>query len=542
MTDNCGTGASIIMTHNDVWENGGDCNSFKVTRTWTAVDPCGNESIASQTLTLMDNIAPVFETTLLDKTVGCGDAIIFDQVEVTENCSNAQVSFTDSAVDLCGGSYAITRTWLAEDACGNVSSASQTVTVMDDEGPVFDMVPADKTISCGEALVFGQAEASDDCSFAELSFEDEMTLSCEGSYTVTRTWTATDGCGNISQAQQKITVEDTQAPVFETVVVDQYISCGEQPVFATVAAADACSNVSVTFVDVEEVLACETLVTRTWTAVDACGNSAQLSQSVHIMDNDSPVFNALPTSLEMTQAEFMAWTLPTAIATDCGEVTIEVNSSSESNCDFITYTYNYVATDGCGNSSSHHLEVLITDAVFAMTVEAPAELDCGENYDLLLNTVNGTAPFAYSWQIVSGTNWQVDAMPGQPMATVLAGEGEAVLNVSIMDAVGCVVSQSIILDCEEGVNAVTIAEISSFELKPNPVNDVLRVAFYSKIAGEAKVKVLNTLGSQMALTTNDVTLGSNQFEVETASLPAGTYLLQLQLGDKMMVEKFVKIN
>ncbi|MEZ4931630.1 MAG: hypothetical protein R2788_05810 [Saprospiraceae bacterium] len=57
--DNCGTGASIIMTHNDVWENGGDCNSFKVTRIWTAVDPCGNESIASQTLTLMDNIAPV---------------------------------------------------------------------------------------------------------------------------------------------------------------------------------------------------------------------------------------------------------------------------------------------------------------------------------------------------------------------------------------------------------------------------------------------------------------------------------------------------
>jgi hypothetical protein len=540
--DNCGTGASIIMTHNDVWENGGDCNSFKVTRTWTAVDPCGNESIASQTLTLMDNIAPVFETTLLDKTVGCGDAIIFDQVEVTENCSNAQVSFTDSAVDLCGGSYAITRTWLAEDACGNVSSASQTVTVMDDEGPVFDMVPADKTISCGEALVFGQAEASDVCSFAELSFEDEMTLSCEGSYTVTRTWTATDGCGNISQAQQKITVEDTQAPVFETVVVDQYISCGEQPNFATVTAADACSNVSVTFVDVEEVLACETLVTRTWTALDACGNSAQLSQSVHIMDNDSPVFNALPTFLEMTQAEFMAWTPPTAIATDCGEVTIEVNSSSESNCDFITYTYNYVATDGCGNSSSHHLEVLITDAVFAMTVEAPAELDCGENYDLLLNTVNGTAPFAYSWQIVSGTDWQVDAMPGQPMATVFAGEGEAVLNVSIMDAVGCVVSQEVTLDCEAGVNAVTFAEISSFELKPNPVSDVLRVAFYSKIAGEAKVKILNTLGSQMALTTKEVMLGSNQFDVEAASLPAGTYLLQLQLGDKVAVEKFVKIN
>ena len=542
VTDNCGTGTAVSITYNDVWENGGDCNSFTVTRTWTAVDPCGNESSASQTLTLMDNIAPVFETVLFDKIIGCDDPIIFDQVDVTEECSNAQVSFTDASTNLCDGSYEVIRTWIATDACGNSSSASQTVTVMDTDGPVFDFVPADKTVSCGEAIDFGQAEVSDACSFANLTFTDETAVLCGSTQVVTRMWTATDGCGNISTAQQKITVEDTQAPVFETVVIDLYLNCGETPTFADVEATDACGSVTISHLDTEEVLTCETLIIRTWTATDACGNSAQLSQLAHLMDNDAPVLSTLPSSLEMTQAEFSTWIPPSATATDCSLVTIEVNTSSESNCDFITHIYNYVATDGCGNSTSHILEVLITDAAFAMTVDVPSEMDCGESYDLVINPSNGTAPFAYSWMIVSGDGWEIDAMPGQPIATVLAGEGEAVVSISIMDAFGCVVTQEIILDCEGGVNAVTFAEINSFELKPNPVSDVFTVAFRSAKAGNANLKIVNALGSQVSFSTKAVSLGNNQYEFDASQFPTGTYLLMLQMDGNTAVEKFVKIR
>ena len=542
VTDNCGSGTAVTITYQDVWENGGDCNSFTVTRTWTAVDPCGNEASAAQTLTLMDNVAPVFETVLLDKTIGCDDPIIFDQVEVTEECSNAQISFTDASTNLCDGSYAVTRTWKAIDACGNTSSASQTVTVMDDDAPVFDFVPADKTISCGEAVVFGQAEVSDACSFATLTFSDETTNVCQGTQVITRTWLATDGCGNVSTAQQKITVEDATAPIFETVVIDLYLNCDETPVFADVQATDACSGVSISYIDQEQVLACETIVTRTWTATDGCGNSAQLSQSAHLMDNDAPVLSALPVNLEMTQAEFAAWTPPGATATDCSPVSVDVNTSSESNCDFITHVFNYVATDACGNSSSHNLEVLITDAAFAMTVEAPSEMDCGQSYDLSLNTLNGTAPFAYSWTVVSGNGWEIDAMPGQPIASILAGEGEAVVSISIMDAVGCLVSEEIVLDCEGGVNAVTFSEISSFELKPNPVSDVFAISFNAKIAGEVDMKIINALGNQVTSVKDFVSLGNNLFEFDASEMPAGTYLLLLRIADKTVVEKFVKIR
>ena len=541
VSDNCGSGANITMTHNDVWNNTGDCGSFFITRTWTAVDLCGNENSVSQTLALVDTEAPVFQSIFEDKTVSCGDPIIFTSAEAIDDCSNAELSFTDATVALCNGSYAFVRTWEATDACGNVATATQTITAMDDKAPVFDLIPADKTINCGEAVDFGQPEVSDACSGASLTYVDsEETFTCETVYT--RTWTATDSCGNVSHGEQKITVIDMEAPVFETSVTDQFIGCDEVPVFADVEATDGCSSLDITFSDAEEVLTCETIVTRTWTATDACGNSSQLSQSIHLMDNDAPVLEGVPSNMEMTQAEFASWMPPTVTATDCSMITIEIDSSYESTCDYATYTYNYIAMDGCGNTSADNFEVLITDAAFAMELEIPDTLDCGESYDLLINTDNGTAPFAYSWQIFSGNGWQISAMPGEPMATILAGEGEAVINVSVVDITGCIVFQELTLDCDAGVNATTFAEISAFELKPNPVSDAFSVTFNSSIAGNAEMSIVNVLGNQVATFHNAISLGSNQFDFDTAELPSGTYFLVLQMEDNMAVEQFVKIR
>ena len=619
VADNCSSGTDVALSFEDVWENGGDCNSFTVTRIWTAADPCGNESSASQTLTLMDTEAPVFSATPFDKTIGCSEPIVFDPLSADDVCSNVELTFSDVSTNLCTGSYAVTRTWNAMDACGNESVVSQTITVEDTEAPVFDFVPADKVASCGDAMDFGQVEVSDGCSFANVVFEDETNFVCEGTFEMTRTWTATDGCGNTSQALQKITVSDTDAPVFdflpadqtltcddaidfgqavvsdvcsaatlafedetvivcegtfemtrtwtatdacgnisqkiqkitvqdatapvfETTVSDEFINCGEMPVFPDVTAVDGCSNVDITFADEEEVLACETIVTRTWIASDACGNSSQLSQSIHIQDNDAPVLEPLPTNIEMTQVEFAVWTPPAANATDCSAITIDVNNSSESNCDFTVHIFNYLAVDVCGNSADHTLEVLITDVAFAMSMDAPTQMDCGESYDISLNPTNGTAPFAYTWEIISGDDWEINAMPGEPMASVLAGTGDAVLEATITDAFGCEVSQQITLTCEGAVDAVTFEEISAFELKPNPVSDAFMVSFDADISGDAIFKTVDALGRVMDVRSATIKNGSNQFGFDVADLPAGTYLLFLQMEGKTAVERFVKIQ
>ena len=111
-----------------------------------------------------------------------------------------------------------------------------------------------------------------------------------------------------------------------------------------------------------------------------------------------------------------------------------------------------------------------------------------------------------------------------------------------MDAVGCLVSEEIVLDCEGGVNAVTFSEISSFELKPNPVSDVFAISFNAKIAGEVDMKIINALGNQVTSVKDFVSLGNNLFEFDASEMPAGTYLLLLRIADKTVVEKFVKIR
>ena len=59
------------------------------------------------------------------------------------------------------------------------------------------------------------AAAIDNCSSVSVSVEEVSTAgACAGDYVITRTFTATDGCGNSTSATQAITIIDTTAPVF----------------------------------------------------------------------------------------------------------------------------------------------------------------------------------------------------------------------------------------------------------------------------------------------------------------------------------------
>ena len=61
----------------------------------------------------------------------------------------------------------------------------------------------------------GMAAAVDNCGQVVVTVESETTPgSCAGEYVITRTFTATDDCGNASSATQTITIIDTTSPVF----------------------------------------------------------------------------------------------------------------------------------------------------------------------------------------------------------------------------------------------------------------------------------------------------------------------------------------
>jgi hypothetical protein len=187
----------------------------------------------------------------------------------------------------CAGNYSVTRTWTATDDCGNFSTATQTINVQDITAPVIAALPAASTIDCPALPAFAQATATDTCDAeVTLTFNDVTTPgNCAGNYSVTRTWTATDDCGNFSTATQTINVQDITAPTL-TCPDNQTVDCGVEPVFGIPTISDSCDpNPTLNDLGTTTTNNPDGSVTykKTWSATDTCGNtSATCSQSITV--------------------------------------------------------------------------------------------------------------------------------------------------------------------------------------------------------------------------------------------------------------------
>src|SRR5213075_3169233 len=134
-TDACGT-ATVNLLGDATSVNG--CTKV-VTRTWDAVDACGNHSATvSQTITVVDTTPPTIGAAGANATIECTATPSFTAPTATDACGTATVNLLGDATSVNGCTKVVTRTWDAVDACGNHSSTvSQTITVVDTTPPVI---------------------------------------------------------------------------------------------------------------------------------------------------------------------------------------------------------------------------------------------------------------------------------------------------------------------------------------------------------------------------------------------------------------------
>jgi len=267
-------------------------------------DTCGQTGIDSARISFFDTIAPTINNIPLDTIVSCGEvppATIIG-ITATDNCDTGLTITVSEIIDTTLSAINITRMWMATDDCDNSVVDTQFITVIDTVAPVLTDVPNDTISTCDDLpFSFLLLTATDNCTPEEDLFVDFFETDNQGThpdscdtynYTITRTWIVVDAFNNADTSTQIITVVDTIAPTF-TMPVDVTVSCERTDITAT----DNCSDAPIiqylgeTNTQNTDPTTCEFYnyaIVRTWRVTDACGNAAEFTQNINILDTIAP--------------------------------------------------------------------------------------------------------------------------------------------------------------------------------------------------------------------------------------------------------------
>ncbi len=414
-TDNCST---PVVTYQDVSTQDANANNaghynYVITRTWTAVDACGNASSCVQTITVQDITKPVI-TCPGDKTLNCQDntGITSNGVAIaSDNCGPVTITYSDASTDdgnvnsPAHYNYVITRTWRATDVTGNYSECVQTITVQDVTKPVI-ACPANVTVNCQDdntSGATGVATATDNCGPVSITQTQTSTQNASTTnagyynYVITRTWRATDVTGNYSECVQTITVQDVTNPVI-TCPANVTVNCQDDNTSGATGVAtatDNCGPVTITETQTSTQNANPNnagyynyVITRTWRATDVTGNYSECVQTITVQDVTKPVITCPANVTVNCQDDNTSGATGVATATDnCGPVSITQTQTSTQNASTTNAGYyNYVitrtwrATDVTGNYSECVQTITVQDVTKpVITCPANVTVNCQDN-------------------------------------------------------------------------------------------------------------------------------------------------------------------
>lgn len=385
-TDNCDDDVNITYTENRL---DGNCDeSYVIVRTWTATDNCGNESPFVQRITVQDIIAPEFTTTIDDLTVECDEVPSLPAISATDNCDNdVRILVDEDNIDgNCDDSYTIVRTWTAVDDCGNTATLRQNITVRDTKAPTFSNAPASVTINCGQT-VNTTPTVTDNCDKnVEVKIDDSaISGDCLTGRSATRTYTATDNCGNKATFVQTIYVVDNQAPVLAGTPANVTVTCKELPPPAKINVQDNCPDAVMIMFDERKTSGDNCtgyIITRTWTAMDACGNTASYQQNITILgDFVAPVISGIPANADYDCADIIPTPATASVSDDCDnnpKITFTEDKLGDG-CGYKLIRI-WTATDACGNKSSKEQIITVRDRTAPIITGVPSDLtvDCAD--------------------------------------------------------------------------------------------------------------------------------------------------------------------
>ena len=326
IADGCTLDGSLTVSSTQT--STGSC-PIVITRTYKVTDACLNTSVdITHTINVDDNLAPVVsgsltQTTVEGCTVGAAPAAVTTvaalealtgNLQITDACiTDANLVVTNAQTSAGTCPIVITRTYKVTDICINTSvDIIHTINVDDTTSPVLG-VPANITIECTDDTLpatTGIETVSDNCDATPLTTFSDITTSssCPQEYTITRTWTATDVCGNSSLGTQLITIDDSTPPIL-TCPANVTIECIDDTTPTNTGLGTSTDNCDgspgMTHSDVTMATPPTHgyLINRTWSTSDACGN---VSTCVQVITVTNPLEPALLPYDTLCSGDFVA--------------------------------------------------------------------------------------------------------------------------------------------------------------------------------------------------------------------------------------------
>src|SRR5688500_13648949 len=278
-------------------------------------------------------------------------------------------------------------TYSVTDACGNSINVTQTITVDDNILPTASN-PASISVDCIGAVPVPDPlvviDEADNClgPLVVAFVSDVSSGTCPT--IITRTYSVTDACGNSINVTQTITVDDNILPTASNASSITVDCIGAVPVPDPLVVTDEADNclgpIVVAFVSDVSSGTCPTIITRTYSVTDACGNSINVTQTITVDDNILPTASN-PAGITVDCIGSVPAPDPLVVineADNCtGPIVVAfVSDASSGTCPMII-TRTYSVTDACGNSINITQTITVDDNIMpTATNPPPITVDC----------------------------------------------------------------------------------------------------------------------------------------------------------------------
>jgi len=306
----------------------------------------------------------------------------------TTTCSTGVLSVTSSdanATGICANTSAVTRTWTATDSCGNIETFDQIITIQDIINPTITC-PANQAQTAANGVNTSLssyttiATVSDNCSnAANVTVTQSPAIgSSQNVGTVNITLTATDECGNSANCNFDVAITNTSAITWTNQPTNTTISCDASNLPANTGNATATTTciaaggVTISSSDTSTAGSCAnaSVIIRTWTAADNCGNTETFDQIITIQDIINPIITCPANQIQIASngidTILLDYTTMATISDNCSSnpnITVTQSPAIGSTQNVGTVNITLTATDECGNTSDCIFDVDITSTV-----------------------------------------------------------------------------------------------------------------------------------------------------------------------------------